>query len=95
MPSITYASGGDILSLVWIEFGLFFAILIFLFISKLDLKYRATVFVVYVISVIISTWSTSSLAYLENSNFINCTSTIIPLAASGFAWWWCVKQTKK
>ena len=94
IPSVAYASGGDILSLMWIELGLFIAILVFTFVSKLALKYRATVFFIYVISVIIAMWSTSSLPYSDNIVLINSTSILLPIAACVLAWRWCVKQTK-
>jgi hypothetical protein len=92
IPSVAYASGGDILSLIWIELGLFIAILIFAFVSKLALKYRAIVFFTYVISVIVAMWLTSSLPYSDNLILINGTSIIFPIAACAFAWRWCVKQ---
>lgn len=95
VPSVAYASGGDVLSLMFIELGLFAAILIFLFFSKLASKYRATVFFTYLMSVIIAMWLTSSLPYSDNLVLINTTNTIIPIVACVFAWIWCVKQTKK
>jgi uncharacterized membrane protein YccC len=95
VPSVACASGGDVLSLMFIELGLFAAVLIFLFFSKLASKYRATVFFTYVMSVIISMWLTSSLPYLDNLVFINTANAIIPIIACVFAWMWCIKQTKK
>jgi hypothetical protein len=94
IPSVAYASGGDILSLMWIELGLFIAILIFTFLSKLAIKYRAIVFFIYVISVIVAMWSTSSLPYSDNIVFINSTSILLPIGACLLGWRWCVKQSK-
>lgn len=95
IPSIVYASGGDILSLMWIELGLFIAILVFISVSRLPLKYRATVFFTYVITVIISTWLTSTVPYLDNIFLINSTSILIPITGCLLAWRWCVKQSKR
>ncbi|MBC3872584.1 hypothetical protein [Undibacterium flavidum] len=81
IPSVAYASGGDILSLMWIELGLFIAILIFSFASKLALKYRATIFFTYVISVAIAIWLTSSMPYLDNLILINSTNFLLPIIA--------------
>lgn len=94
IPSVAYASGGDILILMWMELGLFIAILIFTFVSKLALRYRAIVFSIYVISVIVATLSTSSLPYLDNIVLIGSISILLPVAACLLAWRWCVNQTK-
>jgi hypothetical protein len=77
IPSVAYASGGDILSLMWIELGLFIVILIFAFVSKSSLKYRLIVFFTYVISVVVAIWLTSSSLYSDNLMLINGTSIIL------------------
>lgn len=94
MPSVAYASGGDVLGLIFIELGMFAAILIFLFVSKLPSKYRATVFFVLVASVTVAMWLTSSLPYSDNIVLINTTNIIFPVVACAFTWRWCAKQTK-
>jgi len=93
-PISAHASGGDILSLIWLEVGLFVCVAILMFISSFEFKHKLIIFTVYIGSAIAALGITSSMPYSENLIFINIISVIIPILASAITWGWCAKHAK-
>lgn len=92
IPTFAHASGGDVLSLLWLEAGLFVVALIFLITSRLDIKQRVIVFFSYFVSAILVLKLTSKLPYTDNIVFINTVSIFVPIIISLFIWIWYAKK---
>jgi hypothetical protein len=94
LPSLAHASGGDVLSLLWLEVLLFIAAVIFMFISKLTLKLRSIVFLSYLISTFASIWLFPDLPYSKNIVLINSVTILVPIVTCGLVWFWCNQHKK-
>jgi len=93
-PTNAYASGNDIFFLIWGEVGLLVAILFFIFASRLTLKSRAIVFIVYVISTSIVFLLTADIPYNRNIVLIDCVNILVPMLSCFFTWRWLVKKER-
>ena len=80
-PSLSWASGGDVLSLLWLNLLVFLIVIISLFLAHFPTKQKLTVFIVYFIANAVALISTSDMPYSNNIYLINTVSTAVPFIA--------------
>ena len=80
-PSIAWASGNEILSLLWLNFLVFLIVVTSLFLAKFTARQKLVVFTVYLVTNVVTLIGTSVIPYLENMYLINTVATAIPLVA--------------
>ncbi len=78
-PSLLMASGGDVLMLMWLEIGLFIAMMLFLAFVERSVKGKLTIILFYIISVGLTLWITSNLPYIKNMLMINTICIGVPM----------------
>jgi len=66
-PSLAMASGGEVLSLLWLSFLVFVIVVVSLFLSKFTEKQKTVVFFVYLVAALFGFIATSSMPYLKNA----------------------------
>ncbi len=93
-PVNAYASGNDVIYFAWLEISLFIIMVIFMFVSKLNIKYRIFVFIAYIISMPISFWTMNFIPVDYGSSFINNINILMQIFFCGAAWVWCVRKLK-
>jgi hypothetical protein len=71
LPAAAHASGGDVLSLLWLSLLLLVAVVLSVVFGKLNATGKAIVFGAYLIGAVVPWSLTSSLPYSENLLFIN------------------------
>lgn len=79
ITSNVMASGGDILSLLWLQLLLFIIVLVMTIKSSLNFIQKLAMFVIYVISVYVSFIYVENLSYSEHNFFINLISFGVPI----------------
>ena len=96
-PGIAYASGNDVLSLMWLEILLFIAVIISLVMVKLPIAQRFLVFALYAVSAVAILIATKDMPYSKNIYLINSACTLIPaiIWASSLAYLWQRKKHNK
>ena len=71
LPAAAHASGGDVLSLLWLSLLLLVVVVLSVVFGKLNATGKAIVFGAYLVGAVVSWSLTSSLPYSENLLFIN------------------------
>ena len=96
-PGITYASGNNFLSLMWLEALLFIVVIVSLVMVKLPTAQRFLVFTLYAVSVVAILVATKDIPYSKNIYLINSVSTLIPalIWAGSLAYLWQRKKHNK
>ncbi len=79
IPIEVHASGGDILTLFWLELALLFAVVLSVAIGRLSWKGRFQVFGAYAVGVLSSWLLTEMLPYSDNIAIINTVCIGAPL----------------
>jgi hypothetical protein len=80
-----WASGGDLLSLVWLEAGLFALVLSSVLLLKLSAARALGVFSAYIAGALLGLYLTSDWPYQENLVAINTICVGLPLASWALA----------
>jgi hypothetical protein len=93
-PTFAHASGGDILSLIWLELGLLITVMVLIFATKLSLKSKLIVFFAYIVSAILAFGLTSGLPYTKNLVLINTVSILVPVIVTVITWTWRANRTQ-
>ena len=93
-PSLACASGGDVLSLLWLSFLVFIVVLISLFLTKFTTKQKLHIFLVYLAAALIGFMATSGLPYTKNIYLINTINTALPLLAWASIYVYYIKNKK-
>ena len=78
LPSAALASGSDILLFFWSQLALLAVVVLSLFITRLTLKSKAVVLVVYLLAAVAVTWATWKMPYSKNQAFIASISLVVP-----------------
>ncbi len=78
-PSLAFASGSDILTLIGLEFVVFVIVLGSIFIGKLNQKAKGIVFIAYLVGAAIPWYITQDWPYTDNLFKINTLCISIPL----------------
>jgi hypothetical protein len=78
-PRTAIASGGEVLSLLLLEIGLFIAVLVGILVFRLGLKRSAVIFSCYLLGSFIAIGITSQMPYLDNLLLVNTICIGIPL----------------
>ena len=71
LPATAHASGGDILSLLWLELLLLVAVVLSVALGKLNATGKIMVLAAYLVGAIAPWWLTSNWPYSENLVLIN------------------------
>ena len=79
---------------MWLEIALFVAVVAFILVEKLAPKYKAYVFLAYMISVSASLWITRDLPYGESIVLIYSLCILLPVIVTLLTWGWCAKLSK-
>ena len=93
-PASAMASGGEVLSLLWLVFLVFVIVVVSLFLSKFSAKQKMTVFFVYLAAALLSAIATSEIHYSKNIYLINTINTAFPLLAWLSVYAYYIKQSK-
>jgi len=93
-PTNAYASGNDVIYFAWLEISLFIVMVIFMFASKLNIKYRAFVFMTYIISMPISFWAMNFIPESYGSSLMNNLNILVQIFFCGSAWIWCAHKSR-
>lgn len=80
-PASALASGGDVLSLLWLELLLLIAVVSSVFFAKITMWWRLTVFVAYCLGQALAYGLVGQLPYLEHKLVVDFTSIAVPLGA--------------
>jgi hypothetical protein len=80
-PCLAWASGSEVLSLLWLGALVFAVVLISLYLAKFQAKQKLIVFGVYLVAALVAFLSTSGIPYLKNMYLINTINTVLPLTA--------------
>jgi hypothetical protein len=70
-PTVSYASGGDVLSLMWLELILLIVVLLSVAFGNLTFAGKGVVLFTYASGAIVPWWFTSSWPYSDNLMLIN------------------------
>jgi hypothetical protein len=70
-PTVSLASGGDVLLLLWLEAALFLAVVLSVVVIKLPWTMRVILFALYVVAVLVPWYATENMPYAANSVLIN------------------------
>jgi hypothetical protein len=81
LPQLAFASGGDVLSLLWFEFLLFVFVAVSLLVLRASPQRKLAVFGVYLLSTTCALLLTSDWAYSDNQAKINALSVGLPFVA--------------
>ena len=79
LPSAAHASGGDILTLFWLELVLLVAVLVSLALGRLTGKGKVIVLTAYLIGAAVPLWLTADWPYSANLFLINALCIGVPL----------------
>ena len=79
LPSAAYASGGDILTLFWLELVLLVAVLISLALGRLTAKGKVVVLTAYLVGAVLPWWLTADWPYSANLFLIDALCVGVPL----------------
>jgi hypothetical protein len=79
LPAQAFASGGEVLSLLWLEFALFVAVVVSLIFSRLPFHYRIVIFSAYCLGHAVAFGLVGGLPYVANRLVVNLVSVLVPL----------------
>ena len=82
IPSIAFASGGQVLSLFWSSLIVLLIVSMSLIVSKMALFHKVAIFITYIVASVISFAATADMPYGKNQEIIIVINTVIPL----FTW---------
>ena len=78
VPTTSSASGGDVLSFLWLQALLLLVVILSLITTKISRRNKAIVFSIYVVVDMICIMATENLPYSQNIILINSICTIVP-----------------
>lgn len=77
-PAVSLASGGDVLTLLWLEAALFVTVGLSVAVSRLPWGTRLLLLAAYLAAVLAPWFATESMPYTSNSLFINMACIGVP-----------------
>ncbi len=85
-PTTVYASGGEVLGLVWLEVGLLLAVITCLLLSRLQLSRKVLLFVVYVVSAVGAAALSLVLPLAQNLYAVGAVCLLPPVLVLALVW---------
>lgn len=79
LPAQAFASGGEVLTLLWLEFALLVAVAVSLIFSKMPFRYRMVIFFAYCLGQAVAFGIVGGLPYVENRLVVDLVSVSVPL----------------